>query len=165
MRNDRHGALGLESSRAFASERLTNTLARRRFLIAGAGGIAASMVASSPAFAALGPVINQNGSASITSGLNCTWLTANGKSSTITIVNTSKTNNLVVAVSGAPDTGLSVQVNGQVQPTLNGIFTLPPNLPAYAIVAMGNFGGKTVTITNITNSRADAAASIQSQTS
>lgn len=161
MRNDRNEALVHESSFAFCAEPLAKTFDRRRFVIASAGGVAASMLAPSNAFAALGPVINQNGSASISSGLYCTCITANGRTSTLTIANSSKTNNLTVAIAGAPISGIVVKVNGQAQPTLSNIFTLPPNSPSYAISATGNFGGATLTISNVTSKLNDASASIQ----
>jgi len=110
------------------------------------------------------PVINQSGSASITSGQYCTWNTANGSASTLNIANSSRANNLIVAVQGAPASGLIVQVNGAMQPTVDGIWTLPPNSPSMVIIATGNYGGSTVTITNITNAQNDAAAAIQCQT-
>ncbi len=110
------------------------------------------------------PVINQNGSASIKSGQYCTWNTANGSSSTLNIANASRANNLVIAVTGAPSTGLIVQVNGAIQPSVDNIWTLPPNSPSMVVIATGNFGGSTVTITNITNAQNDAEAAIQCQT-
>jgi hypothetical protein len=110
------------------------------------------------------PTINQSGSASIQSGQFCTWTTANGSNSTLSIANSSRANNLIVAIQGAPATGLIVQVNGVAQSTVDGIWTLPPNSPAMVIMATGNFTGSTVTITNITNAQNDAAAAIQCQT-
>lgn len=110
------------------------------------------------------PVINQSGSASITSGQFCTWNTANGSSSTLNIANASRANNLIVAITGAPATGLIVQVNGVMQTSVDNIWTLPPNSPAMVIIATGNFNGSTVTITNITNAQNDAEAAIQCQT-
>ena len=107
------------------------------------------------------PTINQNGTASISSGQYCTWNTANGSSSTITIANSSRANNLIIAITGAPGSGLIVQVNGQLVPTLDNIFTLPPNTPSFTVIGTGNFGGSTVTITNITNAQNDAQAAIQ----
>jgi hypothetical protein len=61
-------------------------------------------------------------------------------------------------------TGLIVQVNGTLQPSVDNIWTLPPNSPSMAVIATGNFGGSTVTITNITNAQNDAEAAIQCQT-
>jgi hypothetical protein len=111
------------------------------------------------------PTINQSGSASITSGQNCTWNTANGSQSTLTIANSSRANNLVITITGAPGTGIIVQVNGQaVQGSIDNIYTLPPNSPAYTVVGVGNFGGSTVTITNVNSIQSDAAAAIQCQT-
>lgn len=111
------------------------------------------------------PTINQSGSASINSGQFCTWNTANGSQSTVTVANTSRANNCIIAITGAPATGLIVQVNGQLVTTsLDNIYTLPPNSPAYTVMATGNFGGSTVTITNITNAQNDAQAAIQAQT-
>jgi hypothetical protein len=161
MSNGRNEALVHETSFAFCAERLTKTFDRRRFVIASAGAIAASMVAPSRAFAAMNPVINRNGTASILSGQYCTWITAQGGSSTISIGNSSRANKLTIAISGAPGSGITVQFNGQIQPALNNIFTLPPNSPTSTIIATGNFGGTTLTITNITNKMNDAAANIQ----
>ncbi|HCN51501.1 MAG TPA: hypothetical protein DIT10_20845 [Chryseobacterium sp.] len=110
------------------------------------------------------PEINQNGSASINSGQYCIWKTANGSSSTLNITNASRANNLIIAITGAPSTGLIVQVNGTLQPSVDNIWTLPPNSPSMAVIATGNFGGSTVTITNITNAQNDAEAAIQCQT-
>lgn len=161
MSNDHNERLVPESSFDFCAERLVKTFHRRRFLTATAGGIAACMAAPLHAFASLYPVINQTGTATINSGLSCTWATANGRNSILTIVNSSRTNNLTIAITGAPSSGITVQVNGQVQQTLNNIFNLPPNAPNYAVVATGNFGSSTITIANITNKLADATASIQ----
>lgn len=111
------------------------------------------------------PEINQSGSASINSGQYCTWKTANGTSSTLNITNASLANNLTVAITGAPASGLTVQVNGAMVSSVDGIWTLPPNNPSMAIIATGNFLGTTVTITNITNVQNDAQAAIQCQTS
>jgi len=110
------------------------------------------------------PEINQSGSASINSGQYCTWSTANGSSSSLNITNASRANNLIIAITGAPSTGLIVQVNGAIQPSVDNIWTLPPNSPSMAVIATGNFGGSTVTITNITNAQNDAEAAIQCQT-
>ncbi len=107
------------------------------------------------------PVINQNGTASITSGQNCIWNTANGSSSTITVSNASRANNLVIAITGAPATGIIASLNGQLQQTLDNIFTLPPNSPSFTVIGTGNFTGSQVTITNITNIQNDATAAIQ----
>jgi hypothetical protein len=107
------------------------------------------------------PVINQNGSAAIVSGQYCTWNTANGSMSTISISNSSRANNLVIVIQGAPGSGIIVQVNGALQPTLDNIFTLPPNSPAFTVIGTGDFRGSQVTITNITNAQNDASAAIQ----
>ena len=161
MSNDRNEAIGDGSSFAFYGDRLATTFDRRRFMMASAGGIAACMVAPTHAFASQNPVINQNGTASILSGQYCTWSSANGRNSTLTIANSNRKNNLIIAITGAPGSGIMVQVNGQVQQVLNSIFTLPPNSPSFTIIATGNFGGKKVTITNITNTQSDAQATIQ----
>lgn len=161
MSNDHNERLVPESSFDFRAQQLVKTFHRRRFLTATAGGIAACMAAPLHAFASLYPVINQTGSATINSGLYCIWTAANGRNSTISIVNLSRTNNLSIAITGAPSSGITLQVNGQVQQTLNNIFTLPPNSPNYAVVATGSFGSSTITIANITNKLADATASIQ----
>lgn len=165
MSNDRNEALGHESSFAFSAEQLSKTFDRRQFVIASAGGIAASIAAPSHAFASQNPVINQSGTASINSGQYCTWNTANGRNSTISIGNSSRANNLIIAITGAPGSGLIVQVGEQMQTTLNSIFTLPPNSPRYIIIATGNFGGSRLTITNITNQQHDANAYIECATS
>lgn len=57
-----------------------------------------------------------------------------------------------------------MQVNGMLVPSVVGIWTLPPNSPSFVVIATGNFGGSTVTITNIINAQNDAAADIQCQT-
>lgn len=161
MSNDQNDALIHESSFAICTDQLTKTLDRRHFVMASVGGIAVSMAAPSFAFAAQNPVINQSGTASIRSGQNCTWMTANGRNSTISIGNSSRANNLTIAITGAPASGIIVQAGTQMQPALNSIFTLPPNSPTYLIVATGNFGGATLTITNLTNKQLDAGANIQ----
>lgn len=111
------------------------------------------------------PTINLSGQASITSGQYCTWNTANGSNSTLTVSNSSRANNCVIAITGAPATGLIVQVNGVlVSGSIDNIYTIPPNTPSFTIIGTGNYGGSTVTITNITNAQNDAAAAIQAQT-
>ena len=110
-------------------------------------------------------IINETGVASIRSGQYCTWNTANSSGSTITISNSSRSNNLVIAISGAPGTGLIVQVNGLVvDGAIDNIYKLPPNTPSFTVTGTGNFGGSAVTITNITNAQNDAAAAIQGYT-
>jgi hypothetical protein len=161
MSNDRNEAFVDESSFAFGAERTAKTFDRRQFVVAGAGGIAACMAAPSYAFASQNPVINQNGTAFISSGQYCTWSTANGRNSTLTIANPSQANNLMIAIMGAPASGITIQVGNQVQQTLNNIFTLPPNSPTFIFMATGNFGGARVTISNITNKQNDAQAAIQ----
>lgn len=161
MSNDQNKAFVDESSFAFCAERTAKTFDRRQFVIAGAGGIAAFLAAPSYAFASQNPVINQNGTASISSGQYCTWNTANGRNSTLTVANPSRANNLVIAIMGAPASGIMIQVGNQVQQTLNSIFTLPPNSATFIIMATGNFGGARVTISNITNKQNDAQATIQ----
>ncbi|XRE42335.1 hypothetical protein ACIVBQ_000539 [Tenacibaculum discolor] len=110
------------------------------------------------------PVINQQGSASIDSGQYATWNTANGSTSTLTVSNPSRANTLSLGITGAPDNGIIVQVNGESKSTLNNFYEIPPNTPSYVIKAQGNFGGKIVTITNNTNAQNDATAEIQAQT-
>lgn len=161
MSNDHNERLVPESSFDFCSQQLVKTVRRRRILTAAAGGIAACMAAPLHAFASLYPVINQTGSATINSGLYCIWTAANGRNSTLAIVNSSRTNSLSIAISGAPSSGITVQVNGQVQQTLNNVFTLPPNSPNYLVIATGNFGSSTITIANFTNKLKDATANIQ----
>lgn len=160
MSNDRNEAVAQESPSPSCTERLTTTFDRRAFVIASAGGIAASMLVPSRAVATT-PVINQTGTASINAGQYCTLMTASGKISKISVANSSRANNLVVAISGAPASGIVVSVNGQIQPALNNIFTLPPNSLNYIIIATGNFAGTLITISNITNKLNDATASIQ----
>ncbi len=111
------------------------------------------------------PTINQSGSASIKSGQFCTWNTPNGANSTITIANSSRSNILKFAVSGAPASGIFVEDAGQSKPLFDGIYSLKPNSPNMVVTAFGDFGGSTVTITNITNAQNDAEATIQCQTS
>ncbi|MDY8137736.1 hypothetical protein [Aquimarina sp. 2201CG5-10] len=110
------------------------------------------------------PVINQQGSAAIDSGQFATWNTANGSTSTLTISNSSRANTLSLGITGAPTTGIIVQVNGVSQPTLNNFYQIPPNTPSYTIQAQGDFAGTIVTITNNTNAQNDATAQIQAQT-
>lgn len=152
MGNDLNEALAHPSSRDFRVD-------RRRFMLASAAGIAVGMHAPSRA-ASQNPVINQNGGASINSGQYCTWKTANGKRSTISIANASRANMLKIAISGAPSSGIVIQVNGAVVSSLNNMFTLQPNSPYSTIEASGDFKGASVTITNITNSQMDATAAI-----
>ncbi|KXH84993.1 hypothetical protein [Chryseobacterium kwangjuense] len=111
------------------------------------------------------PVINQNGTASIKSGQFCTWNTANGTNSTITIANASRSNVLKFAISGAPGSGIIVDDAGNSRSAFDGVYSLKPNSPNIVVTAFGDFGGSTVTITNITNVQNDAEASIQCQTS
>ncbi|PIF46504.1 hypothetical protein CLU96_3542 [Chryseobacterium sp. 52] len=111
------------------------------------------------------PVINQNGTSSIKSGQFCTWNTANGTNATITIANSSRSNVLKFAISGAPGSGIIVDDAGQSRSTFDGVYSLKPNSPNIVVTAFGDFGGSTVTITNITNVQNDAEATIQCQTS
>nr|WP_314497527.1 hypothetical protein [uncultured Chryseobacterium sp.] len=111
------------------------------------------------------PVINQNGSASIKSGQYCTWNTTNGTNSTITIANSSRSNVLKFAISGAPGSGIIVDDAGNSRSAFDGVYSLKPNSPNIVVTAFGDFGGSTVTITNITNAQNDAEATIQCQTS
>ncbi|MCT2562096.1 hypothetical protein [Chryseobacterium herbae] len=111
------------------------------------------------------PVINQNGTASIKSGQFCTWNTANGTNSTITIANASRSNVLKFAISGAPGSGIIVDDAGNSRSVFDGVYSLKPNSPNVVVTAFGDFGGSTVTITNITNAQNDAEATIQCQTS
>jgi hypothetical protein len=110
------------------------------------------------------PVINQDGTASVSPGSHATWETANGSNSTLNITNASGANTMTLAISGAPGSGLIVTLNGESQSSLDNIFTLPPNSPAYALVAFGNFNGSTVTINNITNAGKPADATVTAQT-
>ncbi|NIF06607.1 hypothetical protein F3J23_14250 [Chryseobacterium sp. Tr-659] len=110
------------------------------------------------------PTIDQSGTASITSNQYCTWNTANGTNSTITIANASRSNVLKFAISGAPGSGITVEDGTQSRTIFDGIYSLKPNSPNIVVTAFGDFGGSTVTITNITNSQNDAEAAIQCQT-
>lgn len=161
MSNDHNERLVPESSFDFCSQQLVKTFHRRRILTATAGGIAACMVAPTHAFASQNTIINLSGTASILSGQYCIWTAANGRNSTIAIVNSSRTNSLSISISGAPSSGITVQVNGQAQQALNNVFTLPPNSPNYLVIATGNFGSSTIFIANITNKLKDATANIQ----
>lgn len=161
MSTDRHEGHVHEASFAFGAEGPAKTFGRRGFIMASAGGIAACMVAPVHAFASQNPTINLSGTASIVSGQYCIWNSANGRNSTLTITNASRAHNLTIAITGAPGSGIMVQVNGQVQQVLNNIFTLPPNSTSFVIIATGNFVGTKITINNITNSQNDATASIQ----
>lgn len=112
------------------------------------------------------PTINQNGTATITASQNCTITTSNGVSSTINVVNTSNSNNLMVVISGVPSApGVSVFVNNQPSPYLNGLFTVPANSPSFAIVIFGNLMGAVITIQNNTSSAVPASALINCVTS
>jgi len=108
------------------------------------------------------PVINQQGSASITSGQFATWNTANGSASTLTITNSSRANTLTFTIAGAP-AGVNCYDNGATKP-MNGLFTIPPNSPSYQVIGVGDFSGVQVTISNVTNAQNDASAEIQAQT-
>ena len=110
------------------------------------------------------PTIDKQGNVTILSPNYCTWKTANGSGSTLTIVNTSSANTLTIAIQGAP-MGLLVSLNGVAQTSLNGFFTLPPNTPTFSLQAVGDFLGQTVTITNSTNQSKNAGANIVCQTS
>ncbi len=110
------------------------------------------------------PVINQNGSATIETGENCTWNTPIGSNGNLSISNSSRANELNISISGAPTTNITVTVNGASQTNLNGMWTLPPNAPTMEVNAYGDFHGQTVTITNLTNPQNNAEAAIQCQT-
>lgn len=112
------------------------------------------------------PVITGAGSVTLTPGNYCTWLTAGGTgvNSTVNITNQSLANNCVLAITGAPSTGIFATLNGVMQTSLDGIFTLPPNSPNFQLSGFGPFGGSQVTITNITNPTIPATAFIVAQT-
>lgn len=118
----------------------------------------------STATATANPTISKTGSAIISGGMNCTWKTANGTSSTLTITNQSTANTLNFAITGAPASGILVQCNGVVYPVLNGFFQLPPNSPSASLQAQGDMLGTIVTITNNTNTQNNANASIVANT-
>lgn len=112
------------------------------------------------------PVINGAGSTTLSPTNFCTWQTAagTGVNSTINITNQSLANNCVVAITGAPATGIFATLNGVPQTSLDGIFTIPPNQPNFQLSGFGPFGGSQVTITNITNPTMTATAFIVTQT-
>ena len=109
------------------------------------------------------PVINQAGTAQISGGQFCTWFTANGSNSNITITNSSRANTLKFAVTGIP-AGVIAQLDGKPLSDPNGFFEISPNSPNDAYQAIGDFKGATVTITNVTNTANDATAQITAQT-
>jgi len=109
------------------------------------------------------PVIDQSGMADIDSGQFCTWETANGSSSTLTISNTSRANTAKIGVTGVPSDVLA-EFDGKPLDNPNGFFNLPPNSPDVVYRALGDFRGANVTIANMTNSQNDATAHIQAQT-
>lgn len=109
------------------------------------------------------PTIDEQGSASILSGQFCTWNTASGSTSTLTISNASRANTLTFTIAGAPSS-VQCYLNNQVQTSANGLFNIPPNSPSFNLVVTGDFLGAQVTISNITNAQNDAEAAIQAQT-
>lgn len=109
------------------------------------------------------PSINQNGTATILPGQNCTITTSTGVASTINTVNTSSSNILMLVISGVPS-GASVFVNGQPSTYLNGLFTVPANSPSFAIVVYGTLNGAIITIQNNTSSSVPASGLITAVT-
>ena len=91
------------------------------------------------------PTIQGTGSAEFPANVSCTWTTANGQTSFLTINNPGP-NTLTILISGAP-AGISVTGAG----ALDGKWTISPNQPTATIVAFGDFKGQTVTIFNISN--------------
>ncbi len=82
-----------------------------------------------------------------------------GKVAQLTASDLSVSNICKIAITGAPPTGIIVQLNGQSLPSLNGFFNLPPNKPN-SLRAVGNFEGLPITITNISAPQTDAVALI-----
>jgi hypothetical protein len=107
------------------------------------------------------PTINKSGTATFQAPYYCKWTTANGTSSTLTITNQSNANTMSLSISGAPNSGILVSVNGVAQDSLNGFYEIPPNQPTYRIQANGDFLGTLVTITNNTNTAKNASALVQ----
>lgn len=101
------------------------------------------------------PVINKAGTAQFGAPFFCTWLTANGQPSTVTIANVGP-NTLTVSVSGAPQNIL----NSKGQP-LNGVYSIPPNCPTCQVNAQGDFQGQTVTIFNTSNPNTTCSVTAQ----
>lgn len=101
------------------------------------------------------PVINRAGTANFGAPFFCTWNTANGQPSTVTISNAGP-NTLTVSVSGAPANIL----NSKGAP-LNGIYSIPPNCPTCQVNAAGDFQGQTVTIFNTSNPNTTCAVTAQ----
>lgn len=91
------------------------------------------------------PVIDKAGTAQFGAPFFCTWKTANGQPSTVTITNPGP-NTLTVSVSGAPD-----GIKGSNGKPLNGVWSIPPNCPTCQVNAAGDFQGQTVTIFNTSN--------------
>ena len=105
------------------------------------------------------PTINVSGTAEIAAGQNCAWTTNSDGNATMSITNTSRSNQCKLSISGAPSDA-TVTVNGGSSEAMNGIFTIPSNSPNYSIDCFGDYGGSIITITNITNSQNDATANI-----
>ncbi|MEM9023503.1 MAG: hypothetical protein AAGB22_07160, partial [Bacteroidota bacterium] len=110
------------------------------------------------------PDIEKAGQADVKAGKYCTWETASGSTSTVTITNSDAGNTLTISITGAPSSGITVSVDGESYDSLNGVFEIPPNTPSYSIIGTGDFLGQTVTITNITNEDKPAVAHVVAQT-
>jgi hypothetical protein len=108
------------------------------------------------AFAATAnPKIQKAGKAEFPSPQFCTWVSANGPTSTCRITNTGR-NTLTVVVSGAPE-----KITTTDGKPFNGQWQIPPNSPTTNVTAIGDFLGTTVTIFNMSNPSTDCKVVVQ----
>ena len=107
--------------------------------------------------AAANPKIHKAGKAEFPSPQFCTWVSANGPTSTCRITNTGR-NTLTVVVSGAPD---DIKTVSKPEKPFNGQWQIPPNSPTTNVTAIGNFEGTTVTIFNMSNPSTDCKVVVQ----
>ena len=100
--------------------------------------------------------INVSGTAQISAGQNCIWITNSDGNSYISITNLSKSYQCKLSISGAPE-GSTIIVNGSVSVSMNGILSIAPNS---SIDCSGNYGGAVIKISNISNHKHEATVNI-----
>lgn len=111
------------------------------------------------------PVIHHSGKINLNPGEYCIWETANGTSSVLQLANQSSANEVHLAITGAPDSGIIVSVNNESHSGgLNGFYKIPANRPDYRIYATGDFKGQKITINNMTSSQKPAKLDVTAQT-
>lgn len=84
--------------------------------------------------------------------------TNNGTSTSLTVTNLSRVNQLIFTVSGASGDAI---LNNDSLENPNGRYIIPPNNPNYSYNVQGNMLGAIVTITNTTSPSTEATAFIQ----